>query len=125
MRIGNKELEILTFIAEHDGATVRDVSDHFGAKSGLGRTTVLKTMDRLRAKGFLEREDVESVFRYRSLLPMSQIREQLTENFVNDTLSGSIAPFVAYLGGGGKVSASDLAELKELVAKLEKEGGSK
>ena len=85
----------------------------------------MKTMDRLRAKGFLEREDVESVFRYRSLLPMSQIREQLTENFVNDTLSGSIAPFVAYLGGGGKVSASDLAELKELVAKLEKEGGSK
>ena len=125
MRIGNKELEILTFIAEHEGTTVRDVSDHFGAKSGLGRTTVLKTMDRLRAKGFLAREEVDSVFRYRSLLPMSQIREQLTENFVNDTLSGSIAPFVAYLSGGGKVSASDLAELKELVAKLESEGGPK
>ena len=121
MRIGNKELEMLTFVAEHEGATVRDVSNHFGAKSGLGRTTVLKTMDRLRAKGFLHREEVDGVFRYRSLLPMDEIREQLTESFVNETLSGSIAPFVAYLGGGGKISASDLAELKELVARLEKE----
>jgi predicted transcriptional regulator len=119
MRIGNKELEILTFIAQSDGATVRDVAEHFEEKSGLGRTTVLKTMDRLRAKGFLEREEVAGLFRYRSLIAPRDIQQELTQQFVSDTLNGSIAPFVAYLRAGADVSDQDLAELRALVEKLE------
>ena len=121
MRIGNKELEILTFIAENGSVTVRDTASHFGAKSGLVRTTVLRMMDRLLAKGFLGRGEENGVFRYWSLLKLDQVKEHLTEQFVTETLSGSIAPFVAYLSGGAAISPTDLEELKSLVKKLEEE----
>jgi predicted transcriptional regulator len=43
--IGNAELEILRFIHDHPGATVRDVARHFSKTHGHVRTTVLNVME--------------------------------------------------------------------------------
>jgi predicted transcriptional regulator len=46
------------------------------------------------------------------------------QTFVEKTLSGSVSPFVAYLTETAEVSAQELAELEQLVARLKsrKEG---
>lgn len=119
IKIGAAEFEILDFVAGHEETTVREVADHFAALRGWARTTVLKTMDRLRAKGLLSREEKDGVFRYRSSQPKQELQSLLIARFVRDTLGGSMSPFVAYLHGQAEISDSELESLKQLVAELE------
>ncbi len=121
MRIGNRELEILTYIAENPGVGVGEIAAHFSEKHALGRTTVTKVVDRLFAKGLLDREGLPGRLRYRSRVEPDDVQAQLTRQFVNDTLNGSIAPFVAYLRSGADISEDDLKELRRLVQKLEED----
>jgi predicted transcriptional regulator len=119
LKVGAAEFEILNFVANHEDATVREVADHFGQLRGWARTTVLKTMDRLRAKGLLSREEKDGVFRYRSSQPKQELQSMLIARFVRDTLGGSMSPFVAYLHGQAEISDRELDSLKQLVAELE------
>jgi predicted transcriptional regulator len=121
MRIGNRELEILTYIAERDGVRATDVAAHFEQRDGIKRTTVLKAIDRLVAKGFLSREGTWGEYTFRSRIEPSEVQAVLTRQFVRETLGGSITPFVAYLDGGVQLSPADIAELRAVLERLEEE----
>jgi predicted transcriptional regulator len=70
--MGALEAEVLEQIrAADEGLTPRDVLDRLG--DGLAYTTVMTTMNRLWAKGQLEREKAGRSFRYRPLLSESEI----------------------------------------------------
>lgn len=118
-KIGAAEFEILTYVATCGDVTVREVAEHFAKTKGLVRTTVLKTMDRLREKGFLTREEKDGIFRYSSTQSRAELESMLIDRFVQDTLGGSLSPFVAYLSGQSEVSDEELRGLKDLVAELE------
>jgi predicted transcriptional regulator len=117
--IGQAELEVLKYIAEHGSVTVRQVADHFAAAKGYVRPTVLKMMERLREKGYLEREVVEGVFSYRSVAESAELGQSLIDDFVQKTLDGSVSPMVAYLLKSGSMSQDDIRQLKELIEELE------
>ncbi len=117
--IGDQELSLLRFVAERGGATVGEVSESFGGEKGLSRSTILTMMERLREKGRLKRRKVGGIFRYVSPVPHEQVMQDVVESFVERTLAGSVSPFVNYLVEKTEVSAEELAELEELVAKLQ------
>ena len=119
LKIGAAEYEVLDFFARTGEATVRQAADYFASSRGWGRTTVMKTIDRLREKGLLEREERESVFQYRSVQSKAQLEKALIDRFVQETLGGSVGPFVSYLQGQKDVSEADLERLKQLVDELE------
>src|ERR1044071_9311408 len=96
-RIGAAELEVLHFIQEHHPVTVRDVADHFASSKGQVRTTLLNVMERLRKKGFLVRKKTHGLFHYSPRVPRAELLNRLVGDFVNRTLGGSVAPFMAYL----------------------------
>ena len=116
--IGDQELALLQYLAERGGATVGEAAEEYGAPRGLARSTVLTMMERLRAKGRLERRQVAGVYRYTSLAAAGEVMRGVGKSFVEKTLGGSVSPFVTYLTEEAEVSAEDLAELEELVAKL-------
>ena len=118
--IGNAELEILKYIAETGETPVRAVADHFAETKGYVRPTVLKMMERLRAKGYLERSTAGDVFVYRSTADPEQLNQGLVEDFVRGPLDGSITPMVAYLVEQEDISKDDISRLKDLISKLEK-----
>ncbi len=66
--VGDQELTLLRDIAETGPSTVGEVAERFGEPRGLARSTVLTMMERLRQKGHLEREQVEGVYRYSTLV---------------------------------------------------------
>lgn len=119
--IGKAELEILKFIAESGETPVRVVADHFAETKGYVRPTVLKMMERLRAKGYLERSTVDDIFVYRSTADPEQLNQDLIEDFVKGPLDGSVTPMVAYLVEQKDISKDDISRLKDLISKLEKE----
>lgn len=117
--IGDQELALLHWLARCGGATVGEAAEGFGAARGLARSTVLTMMERLRGKGRLTRRKVEGVYRYSSPASPTEVLHGVVASFVEQTLGGSVSPFVAYLTKGGEVSQDELEELEALVARLQ------
>ena len=78
-------------------------------------------MERLRKKGHLTRRLADGVYRYIPRMPHGTAVRDAVRHFVDRTLDGSIAPFVAYLGERQRLSDEELAELEALVARLQGE----
>lgn len=118
-QLGDLELEVLQFVANDPPKTVREVATLYGEPKGLARTTILTVMERLRTKGYLEREQIEGSFSYSPGKAQAEVMDGLVRNFVEKTLGGSVQPFLAYLAKSGDLSRDEIAKLNELVEKLE------
>ena len=116
--VGEQELAVLRYVAEHGPATVGEVAERFGEPQGLARSTILTVMERLRLKGYLTRRKVEGVFQYASPVPAEELLRDVVGDFVQRSLSGSLSPFAAYLSEAEDVSDEDLAQLQDVVARL-------
>ncbi len=117
--IGDQELALLRFVAERGTATVAQSVEGFGAARGLARSTVLTMMERLRAKGHLERHRRDGIYQYSSPASAGEVMRGAVQSFVEKTLEGSVSPFVSYLVDTAEVSDAELADLQRLVAKLQ------
>ena len=117
--IGRSESDVLRFIAERGGATVTEVGDYLTATKGQTRNTALNMMERLRQKGFVDRQKVDGVFRYSPAAEKGTLFQGFVEDFVNGVLGGSVSPLVAYLGSRTEVDDRQLEELRQLVRNLE------
>lgn len=125
--IGDQELALLTWVAEHDSATVAEVVDGFGVPRDLARSTVLTMMERLRRKGHLSRRQVRGLYRYRSAVGPGDILKRAVESFVERTLGGSVSPVVAYLTeSADDLSPEQVRDLEDVLARLrDKERGTR
>ena|SRR5215469_9642575 len=117
--IGDQELALLHYLAEHENASVGEVAADFGESRGLARSTVLTMMERLRAKSYLRRRQTKGVYRYSTAAGPGEVMRNAVGQFVEKTLSGSLSPFVAWMSEKGEVSDRELAELEALVAQLQ------
>ncbi|XXF77467.1 BlaI/MecI/CopY family transcriptional regulator [Myxococcaceae bacterium GXIMD 01537] len=117
--IGEQELALLRWVAEHGPATVGEVAERFGEPQGLARSTVLTVMERLRNKGHLTRTKVEGVFQYASLVPVAELLRGVVSDFVHKALAGSVSPFATYLAEAEDVSDEELRQLHDVVARLQ------
>jgi predicted transcriptional regulator len=122
--LGNLELEILQYVTDQGPATVGQVTEGFAVPRGLSRSTINTSIERLFKKGYLTRssEAEGDVFRYRAALPSEEVLSGLVENFVENTLAGSLSPFVAYFSRRKPLSQEEVAQLRALVDSLEAEG---
>ena len=123
--LGRVELEVLQLVAEHHPISVREAAEKLAGTSGQARTTVLTVLERLRKKGYLTRQKVDGVNRYRPRVAMPQLVQTMIGDFVDRVLGGSVSPFVAYLGDKTSITSGELAELKRLVKSLEDRGPDK
>lgn len=117
--LGLQELEVLRFVSAHAPATVRDVTDLFGEPRGLARTTIMTVLERLRKKGYLIRtKSNDGNFQYSPSIAQNEVLLSLVQNFIEKTLGGSIAPFLAYLAEQPDLSPEELEELRKLLESL-------
>ena len=117
--VGEQELVVLRYVAEHGPVTVGEVAERFGEAQGLARSTILTVMERLRKKGHLTRSKVEGLFQYSSLVATPELLAGVVGDFVERSLSGSLSPFVTYLAEAEDVSEEELQQLQDVVARLQ------
>ncbi|MBL8087439.1 MAG: BlaI/MecI/CopY family transcriptional regulator [Chthonomonas sp.] len=117
-KIGTFELELLLYLADSGPLPTRILFQEFGLPRQVGRTSVLKTLDRLMAKGFAEREEVGNLWHYRSKRSRAELEQERVQEFVQSAFGGDTRPLVQFLSGGAAINQRDLAELKSLVQKL-------
>lgn len=121
--LGVQELALLRHIAERGPLTVREIVDDFASEKSLSRSTILTMVERLREKKRLKRTRVEGVYRYAASTSASVLLRDVVKNFVDTALDGSFSPFVSYLADHPDVSEKDLADLEQIVSRLQKRRG--
>lgn len=117
--LGQVQLEILQFIAQHEPIRVSEVAEHFAETAGKARTTILTVMEKLREKGYLTRKKRQGTFHYSLRYRQSEVMAGVIDRFVEESLGGSVSPFIAYLADSRGLSDAELAKLKHLVEDLE------
>lgn len=124
--LGDQEADLLRYVSDRAPISVRDVANDWGTDRGLARTTVLTMMERLRKKGFLNREkgDAGGVLRYSPAQAKTDLLRSLIQDFVQNRLGGSVTPFVAYLAESSDLNESEVAQLRQLVESLENDGAA-
>src|SRR5438445_11920587 len=103
--LGELELRVLRLIWQQQPCTERQITDLIQQEHSVARTTVLKTMQRLEAKGLLQRVPGEGPVRFRAAVEEEQDVPSLVGRFVQAVLGGSAEPLVAYLAGSERLSA--------------------
>ena len=117
--LGELEARVLQLVWERQACTERQVWDLVQQERPAARTTVLKTIQRLEAKGLLARERGHGPILWRASIDQRRALPELVRRFVDGVLGGSAEPLVAYLAGRKQLSAKDVAALKRIADKLD------
>ena len=116
--LGEFEIQVLRLVWQHQPCTERQISDLVKQDRSVARTTVLKTLQRLEAKGLLARAADEPPVRFRAAIDQRRVVPALISKFVEGMLGGSSGPLVAYLAESGKLSEKDLKALRAIAQKI-------
>jgi BlaI family transcriptional regulator, penicillinase repressor len=116
--LGEYEIQVLRLVWQHQPCTERHISDLIQKDRAVGRTTVLKTVQRLEAKGLLARVPGETPIRFRAAVDEKRVLPTLIGRFVEGMLGGSPGPLVAYLADSGRLYDKDLKTLRAIAQKI-------
>jgi predicted transcriptional regulator len=119
--LGELEIRVLRLVWQQQPCTERQITDVIQQERSLARTTVLKTIQRLEAKGLLTRLPGEGPVRFRASAPERNVLSALIGRFVESVLGGTAEPLVAYLAGSEKLSAKDLETLRTICRKIDQD----
>jgi BlaI family penicillinase repressor len=120
--LGELEVQVLRLVWREQPCTERRVTELVQADRPVGRTTVLKTIQRLEEKGLLVRVGGPGrrPIRYRAAVEERRVLPALVRRFVERVLGGSDAPLAVYLSESAneRLSEKDLDALRAIAGKI-------
>jgi BlaI family transcriptional regulator, penicillinase repressor len=121
--IHNTEWDLLEVLWEKERATAREVSEALAKKRGWAVSTVKTLLDRMVKKGLLSARQVGNVWEYTPAVRPIDARRSAWAELVGKAFGGAVAPALHFLATDAKLSKKDLAELRALLDKKEKDHG--
>ncbi|MEM7600017.1 MAG: BlaI/MecI/CopY family transcriptional regulator [Verrucomicrobiota bacterium] len=120
-----RELEIVRVLWDQGPSTVREVVNELNAnrKPPLAYTTVLRFFQIMLEKGLVTRTDGQKGHVYQTSVPAEKTKRQLAQDLIQRAFAGSARELVLHALGGRDVSPEELAEIKKLIRKIEREEG--
>lgn len=116
------ELAILDVLWSRGEATVRDVYEALYETDGGGYTTALKLMQVMHAKGLVERNDSQRAHVFRAAVTREVARHRMLSPIVQRLFGGRPMDLVlSVLGTGDTPRPEELAQVRELLDRLERE----
>ena len=117
------ELEILQVLWAHGPSTVRFVNETLAKHKEVGYTTTLKIMQIMTDKGLVKRNEANRTHIYEANVSEEVMQKHLLDKFMDMAFRGSAMKLVMQALGNHKTSKEDLAQIRELLDKME--GGEK
>ena len=114
-----KELAILNVLWNLGPSTVRQVNDEINKSHKTGYTTTLKLMQIMAGKKLLERDESEVKHIYQPVANQDITQKQLVGDLLERAFSGSSEKLVMHALSAKKVSAKELAKIKNMINKIE------
>jgi BlaI family penicillinase repressor len=116
------ELAILAVLWQRGKATVRDVFEALYERDGGHYTTALKLMQVMHAKGLVVRDDRQRVHVFSAAVSRDAARTRLLGPIVDRLFSGrSVDLVLSVLGTGDAPGPEEIAQVRELLDRLERE----
>ncbi len=103
-----------------EGMTVAEIWQAVADRRGVTRTTVLNLVDRLEKRGWLARESIGGVYRYRPTLDRATAEARLAAGFVAGFFGGSPTQLVQSLVGSEDVSVADIDRLQKVLTEAKR-----
>lgn len=114
------EMEVARVLWQLGKATVRQVQEAFPASREIGFTTVQTYLRRLDAKGYVKARLDGRTLVYAPRVEPRKVIGQAVDELVDRLFGGEALPLMQHLIEGG-ISDSELAQLKQLIDRLEQE----
>lgn len=116
------ELDILQVLWEKGPSTVREVNETLNAqKKAVRYTSTLKQMQVMVEKGMLRRDESSMKHVYSAAIGEDKTKGTLLDRFVDSMYKGSVSGLMMQLLGNKKTSKEDLAEIRKLLDRLDKD----
>ncbi len=115
------ELAILRVLWRRGASTVKEVNDQLALLSPTGYTTTLKQLQIMAEKGLVTRDESQRAHLYAARLPEEQTQSQLVGDLLDRAFAGSASRLVLRALSSRPSSAEELAEIRELLDRLEGE----
>jgi len=112
-------LAILNILWSTGPSTVREVHNALSGKH-TGYTTVLKQMQVMAEKGLLARSERYRSHVYQARIPKAQTQRQLARNLLQRAFDGSAKNLVLGALSSQKISAAELAEIRQMLDEFER-----
>ena len=99
--------------------SAREIYEETLKEKKRGYQTVKTMLDRLAAKGYLEREKFGPIWLYRATVSRSKMVSQEIDSFVSSILDNTFAPLFAHLAQKENLSQEEIEALKKLIEEHE------
>jgi predicted transcriptional regulator len=109
------EWAVIKAVWEGEPCAATQIQEKLFSRTKWTYSTVRTLMDRMVAKGFLTAEKVRNATLYRAALKREEAQRGEVLYALKQAFNGALTPMVQCLIETGKVSASDLDELEELI----------
>jgi len=118
------ELLIMQILWNHEERSVEEIRENL-AKQGrdLALPSVRTMLSILQDKGYVTRRKTGRSHAYKAVVPREKARKNILKDLVERAFEGSAMNLVAALVDASMVSEKDLARVKSLIRKYEKEAG--
>jgi BlaI family penicillinase repressor len=115
------EWKIMQIVWELKSCAARDVYQAAGKIYGWAPSTAKTILRRLVEKGYLKTTQIGNSFLYQPTQPALKSLLHAADDLLGRALNGTIAPLLAYMVKKSDLSKEDIAELRSLLEKYEKD----
>ena len=117
IKLFDSELKVMDVLWREGDMTAKRLSDILKAETGWNMNTTYTVIKKCIAKGAIERN--EPNFLCRALIPKEIVQEAETDELIGKLFDGSADKLFASLLGRKKLSAEQIAKLKQIVGDLD------
>lgn len=120
-RLAELQLAIMQVLWEQQEASVGNVRDALESLRSLAYTTVGTMLAKMEAKGLVDHRSDGRVNVYRPVVKREQVRQSMMSDLTERLFQGDVSQVMCHLLDGKGVTQDDLAELKKLIRRKERE----
>uniref|UniRef100_UPI0040474F3B BlaI/MecI/CopY family transcriptional regulator n=1 Tax=Rheinheimera sp. TaxID=1869214 RepID=UPI0040474F3B len=121
IEISNAELSVMQVLWQRQPLSANDVVTALGNDKDWHEKTVKTLLNRLVSKGALGFDKEGRAYSYFPLITQHDYQLEQSQSFVERLFFGRVAPLVAGFASKNKLSAEDVAQLKQLIESWEQE----
>jgi predicted transcriptional regulator len=117
--ISEAESIVMQALWANGEATAEDIVAHVAAPNDWQEATVKTLINRLLTKGAISAEKDGRRYRYRPLLRQDDWVTEESSSLIGRLFGGRVSPLVAHFSAQGKLSRSDIDEIRRLIEDLD------
>lgn len=121
LQLGDLQLAIMRILWERDEATVAEVHAALLEDRGLAPTTVATMLVKLERKGVVSHRVEGRKYVYRPTVSRDAVTQSMVGRLAARLFEGDVTALVAHLLAEHRIDPDEIAQLKTLIARREKE----